>query len=332
MTSTIPPIVSVDDHLIEPPGVWQDRVPERYRDVAGRRLPQGLRCLCRQSGGAGTARRLVALRGPVLPGHPLYRLRRVPTQPRGQHGGLAQRHPARLLAAEGPARGHDAKRRRSIALLPQLSTVLWPDLQRGAGQGTGPALREGLQRLHGGGVVRRERGAPDTPLPDPLVGRARSGKRGPPQRGPWGAGGDLQRVARMAGSAQYLVRLLGSVLRGLRGDGHCHLHAHRLGHPHAHHVRRRAASGVDGHDLRQQRGVDGRLPAVRDPGPLPEAQAPLRRVPDRVGAVHTRTCRRRLADPFVGPRRPAGRRAPVVVLQGPDLQLLLQGCRRRVAA
>ena len=36
MTSTIPPIVSVDDHLIEPPGVWQDRVPERYRDVAPR--------------------------------------------------------------------------------------------------------------------------------------------------------------------------------------------------------------------------------------------------------------------------------------------------------
>jgi predicted TIM-barrel fold metal-dependent hydrolase len=36
MTSTIPPIVSVDDHLIEPPGVWQDRVPARYRDVAPR--------------------------------------------------------------------------------------------------------------------------------------------------------------------------------------------------------------------------------------------------------------------------------------------------------
>ena len=29
-------IVSVDDHVIEPPGVWQDRVPARYKDVAPR--------------------------------------------------------------------------------------------------------------------------------------------------------------------------------------------------------------------------------------------------------------------------------------------------------
>ncbi len=29
-------IVSVDDHVIEPPGVWQDRVPSRYKDVAPR--------------------------------------------------------------------------------------------------------------------------------------------------------------------------------------------------------------------------------------------------------------------------------------------------------
>jgi predicted TIM-barrel fold metal-dependent hydrolase len=36
MTSTIPPIVSVDDHLIEPPGVWQDRVPAKYKSVAPR--------------------------------------------------------------------------------------------------------------------------------------------------------------------------------------------------------------------------------------------------------------------------------------------------------
>lgn len=32
----IPRIVSVDDHVIEPPGVWQDRLPARYRDVGPR--------------------------------------------------------------------------------------------------------------------------------------------------------------------------------------------------------------------------------------------------------------------------------------------------------
>src|SRR5438445_606220 len=32
----IPKIVSVDDHVIEPPGVWQDRLPASYREVGPR--------------------------------------------------------------------------------------------------------------------------------------------------------------------------------------------------------------------------------------------------------------------------------------------------------
>ncbi len=32
----LPRIISVDDHVIEPPGVWQDRLPARYLDVAPR--------------------------------------------------------------------------------------------------------------------------------------------------------------------------------------------------------------------------------------------------------------------------------------------------------
>jgi predicted TIM-barrel fold metal-dependent hydrolase len=39
----IPRIISVDDHVIEPPGVWQDRLPARYREVGPRsvRAPLG---------------------------------------------------------------------------------------------------------------------------------------------------------------------------------------------------------------------------------------------------------------------------------------------------
>src|SRR4051812_35510601 len=33
---TIPPIVSVDDHVIEPVDVWQKRLPEAYREVGPR--------------------------------------------------------------------------------------------------------------------------------------------------------------------------------------------------------------------------------------------------------------------------------------------------------
>ena len=32
----IPRIISVDDHVVEPPDLWQDRVPAKYRDRAPR--------------------------------------------------------------------------------------------------------------------------------------------------------------------------------------------------------------------------------------------------------------------------------------------------------
>ncbi|HTZ08506.1 MAG TPA: amidohydrolase family protein, partial [Acidimicrobiales bacterium] len=39
----LPPIVSVDDHVVEPAGVWQDRLPAKYREVGPRvvRAPMG---------------------------------------------------------------------------------------------------------------------------------------------------------------------------------------------------------------------------------------------------------------------------------------------------
>ena len=35
-TVVIPPIVSVDDHVIEPPNVWQDRLPSKYKGIGPR--------------------------------------------------------------------------------------------------------------------------------------------------------------------------------------------------------------------------------------------------------------------------------------------------------
>jgi hypothetical protein len=34
-------MISVDDHVIEPPGVWQDRVPAKYKDSAPRMVEEG---------------------------------------------------------------------------------------------------------------------------------------------------------------------------------------------------------------------------------------------------------------------------------------------------
>jgi hypothetical protein len=32
----LPRLISVDDHVIDPPGLWVDRLPSRYRDRAPR--------------------------------------------------------------------------------------------------------------------------------------------------------------------------------------------------------------------------------------------------------------------------------------------------------
>ena len=39
----LPLIISVDDHVVEPANVWQDRLPAKYRDVGPRivRAPMG---------------------------------------------------------------------------------------------------------------------------------------------------------------------------------------------------------------------------------------------------------------------------------------------------
>ena len=36
MAIEIPKIISVDDHVIEPPNVWQDRLPEKFKAVGPR--------------------------------------------------------------------------------------------------------------------------------------------------------------------------------------------------------------------------------------------------------------------------------------------------------
>src|SRR5688500_9697784 len=41
MAADLPKIISVDDHVIEPPNVWLDRLPSKYHDVGPRieRMP-----------------------------------------------------------------------------------------------------------------------------------------------------------------------------------------------------------------------------------------------------------------------------------------------------
>ena len=68
----LPWIISVDDHVVEPPTVWTDRLPTKYHDVGPRivRAPMGEITfiggkLTVVPGLRGLPHRLVVLRGPA---------------------------------------------------------------------------------------------------------------------------------------------------------------------------------------------------------------------------------------------------------------------------
>ena len=134
-----------------------------------------------------------------------------------------------------------------------------------AGQGPGPAVRPGLQRLDGRGVVRRSERPAHPPEPHPAVGRRAGGRRGAAQRGTRGAGGVLLRDPAVPGPAVGARprRLLGPVLPGLRRDRHRRQHAHRLVVEDAVDLGRRPpGGGLDAHP-HQRHLLAGRLPVLR---------------------------------------------------------------------
>ena len=229
-------IISVDDHVVEPPNVWQDRLPSKYAEVGPRivRAPmpevefrgghaQG------QAGLRGCAGRLVVLRGPQAAAA-AGRLRRRRAPRRGDHEGRHLRgHAPGLLRGQAPARRHGRQPHRGGAVLPDLPPLLRPDLHRGQGQGARPALRQGLQRLDGRRVVRRLGRPPHPPVPDPAVGRRAGGGRGAAQRRAGRARRVLQRDPALPRPAERARPrpLLGPVLPGLQRDADHREHAHR---------------------------------------------------------------------------------------------------------
>ena len=81
----IPWIVSLDDHVVEPPDVWTKRLPAKYRDVGPHIVmaPPGTPVLdggtYREAPGTeGDPSRVVVLRGPAVLGEAPHRRRRLP--------------------------------------------------------------------------------------------------------------------------------------------------------------------------------------------------------------------------------------------------------------
>ena len=134
----VPWIVSVDDHVIEPPHLWASRLPARLREQGPRveRLPAGELTLSgarvrRAAGHRRPARRLLGVRGslPVA-------------EARGDRGGPAagrddddgddvRGRAARLLRPRGASARHGHELDAGVAVVPELPAVLRPDVPRG---------------------------------------------------------------------------------------------------------------------------------------------------------------------------------------------------------
>ena len=223
--------ISVDDHLIEPARLWQERVPERMRE----------------RGAAHRARRrlgVLGLRGPPDRHH-------RPQRGRGQEarGVLARAdhlrgHAPRVLRAGRARRRHGPGQRVVVDDVPVVPALLRPGLPRGEGPGPRARVRAGVERLRPRGVRRRVPGPVHPDDAHPAVGPGGGGRR---DRADHGAGRQVDRVLGEPDQARVAVdplRLLGPRVRGGERDRHGAVDARRVVVEPDPHLRRHADARV----------------------------------------------------------------------------------------
>ena len=190
----IPWIVSLDDHVVEPPDIWTSRLPgevPRHRPAhrAWRRpadpvLTGGT--YREEPGHRGRPGRVVVLRGPAV-------LREAPDR----RGGLPAptRSPSQGITFDQmrPGCWQPAARLDDMTLnhveaslvLPELPALLRPDLpQRGRTRTLAKLCVEAYNDWRSTSGAAGRGGRLDPALPDPAVGRRARRRRGAPQRGP----------------------------------------------------------------------------------------------------------------------------------------------------
>ena len=175
----LPMIISVDDHVVEPADVWMDRLPAKYQEVGPRivRAPMGEITFV---GGKLT----------VKPGakgaptdwwyyeelrRPLLRVDSAVGVPRDEvtmKGITYEDMRPGSYQVKPRLEDMDANHLEASLCFPTFPRFCGQTFYRGEGQGAGPALREGLQRLDGRRVVRRVRrpahpAAPSSPCGTP---------------------------------------------------------------------------------------------------------------------------------------------------------------------
>ena len=271
LTERIPPIVDLDAHVVEPPDVWSSRLPAKYRDIGPHieYLPAGSRC---STGGGyieepGTEGPDVAWWFYEDHKYSVKRLIAAAGYPADEItiAGITfdEMRPGCWQPKAAPRR-HGPERRRGAALLPELPAFLRADLPR----------RDRTRSS------RCSACAPTTTGWSKSGAATAAGRLIPLCLVPlWDAQLAADEVRRNAargvravafselppylGLPEHLQRVLGSVLRGVRRDGHGGLHAHRVGDQDAADLARRARCRRRHDHLRQQRRQPHRLHVLR---------------------------------------------------------------------
>ena len=162
-------LVSVDDHVVEPPDMFDGHLPAKYKDARAQGHPDRRR------------QRRLDLRGQRAPEHRAQRGRRPAARGVRHRADVLRRDAPGLLRHRPAHRRHERQRRARLDVLPVLPAVLRPALQPHRGQGRRPGDGAGLQRLAHRRVVRHAPG-PLHPAVDPAdLGSRADGRRGPPR-------------------------------------------------------------------------------------------------------------------------------------------------------
>ena len=219
-------LVSVDDHVVEPPDLFDGHLPDKWRDLAPRIVPKD----------NGTDVWLYD--GNEIPNIGLNAVVGRPPEEYGIEPDLLRRDAARLLRHPRAGPGHERQRRARLDVLPVVPAVLRAAVRPIERQGRRPGHAPGLQRLAHRRLVRRRTRAGSSPSRSPAIWDPelmaaevrRVAAEGLPRR-------HLLGEPREAGLAELPLRPLGPVLAGLRGRGHGGVPAHRLVVAAGHHRR-----------------------------------------------------------------------------------------------
>ena len=204
--TTIPRIVSADDHVVEPPDVFTSRLPAKYRDIGPRVVRAPVAEMTFRGGKYAyamgderrrPARRLVALRGPARSRTPASaRVRGLRARGRAGRADDLRRDAARAATSSGP-------RLDDMDLNWVEASLCFPTFPRFCGQTFLEADDKDLALLcvqaYNDWMVEEwcagSRRTAGPAVPDPAVGPGARGRRGAPQRGARRAGGVLLRAA-----------------------------------------------------------------------------------------------------------------------------------------